>query len=197
MALQNESKQNSVDLVISFSALKRTRLSRCGESQRKQRLLMPYFPLLPPFWRYSIQCAAAEKEPPNKYRNWDIYQTPHPRQPSNSDMRTDECSVCACTYVCENRLCPAHTFHVWVMTEGRGGVHACLCARHTSLKTNSDWKDGIVHQVQQTCDPQSPGRGSEKAVQAFHLSLFLPAQPLPGIILNQANNNQRSYLQLI
>lgn len=103
---------------------------------------------------------------PNKYRKRDIYKTPHPRQPSNSDMRTDGCCVCA-TCMRTDWHCPAYTFSVCVLIEDREGVHACLRAHHTSLKTNSDWQDGIVHQVQQTCDLQSPAKGNEKAVQAF------------------------------
>lgn len=58
-----------------------------------------------------------------------------------------------------------YMFYVCMMTEDRQGVYVCLCARHTSLKTNNEWKDDIVHQSQAM---QSQAKGNEKAIQAFN-----------------------------
>ena len=88
----------------------------------------------PPFWSYSIQCAAVGKEPPNKYRNWDIYQTPHPRQPSNSDMRTDECSVCVHAYVWEQTL--SSSYISCMSDDWRQSRHACLLMRPAYVSEN-------------------------------------------------------------
>ncbi len=97
-------KVHAMDLVSSSSARLRTRLSRCGESQRKHGPLLQYFPSRDHCGVIASQCAAAEKVQPNKYRKGDIYKIPHPRQPTKSDMRTDGCCVCARTRVRANRL---------------------------------------------------------------------------------------------
>lgn len=113
-----------------------------------------------------------------------------PSPKTTKQHRHEDRRVCVC--VRTDWLCPAHMFYVCVMIEDREGVYACSCAPHTSLKTNSDWRDGIVHHVQQTCDQQSPAKGNEKAIQA--LTKVLLAQPLTGIIVSEANKSQRSVL---
>lgn len=78
-------------------------------------------------------------------------------------------AVCAFACMCVNRstLCSLYV-EVCMMPEDRQGVYVCFCAHHTSLKTNREWKDGIVHQVQQTYNLQSPAKANELASQAFN-----------------------------
>lgn len=118
-----------------------------------------------PYFRHqgritASQCAAVEKEP-NKCRKRDICVTPHPRRLTNWDMRTDGYCVYACVCVCVNKFSP-YVFSLydgWRQTRG-----VFKYASYITLKTNSEWKNSFVGQIQQKWDVQPPGKGNKKAV---------------------------------
>lgn len=190
----NKMKANKTHAVVSSSsALLRTRLSRCGHG-----LLMLYFP---PRHRCGVttsQCAATEKERPNKYRKRDIYKTPHPRQPPNSDMRTDGCCVCGHACVCVNRLTLSSVYVLCVYDVRRQTRGVCVFMCPPYIPENKQWMKGrycssgpadVRHAV--------TGQRQRKGHSGFQHSLFLSAEPLTGIILNQIHINQGAVLQLI
>lgn len=109
------------------------------------------------------QHAAVKKEQPNKYRKRDIYKSPHPRQPSNPDMRTDGLCVCV-------TLCSMHV--LCVCDDWRQGRRACMFVCPPHIPENKQWLTGWhCSRPSRHVTRSPPTKSNEQAIQAFTAAL--------------------------
>lgn len=193
-------KTHAVNPVSSSSALPRTRLSRCGESLRKHGPLMPYFP---PVTTMELQHPSVQPRRRSGLTNTGRGISTRPLTQDNQLTQTwgQTGAVCVCVWarmrvrVGTDWLCPTYMFYVFVMIEDRGCVCVYVPTIHPQKQTMIERTVLFIRSSRRaTC---SSGQGQRKGHLGFKYSLFLPAEPLTGIMLNQINKNQGAVLHLI